>query len=165
VDEDRGAAPVACIRSTVLEPGQALIRCVITLRKKDGQGKRDGRCGGTGDIKQVIVVRADLKMGKGKIAAQVAHAALEAADTSRRRYPDWYESWRDQGQAKVVVKTDGGEPALHELQKQARTAGLPAALIQDRGLTQLEPGTTTCLAIGPAPADAIDRLTGALKLL
>src|ERR1700733_14894302 len=97
-----GAAPVACIRSTVLEPGQALIRCVITLRKKDGQGKRDGRCGGTGDIKQVIVVRADLKMGKGKIAAQVAHAPLEAVDTSRRRYPDWYESWRDQGQAKVV---------------------------------------------------------------
>jgi PTH2 family peptidyl-tRNA hydrolase len=120
---------------------------------------------GATEIKQVIVVRSDLKMGKGKIAAQVAHAALDAADTGRRKHPTWYDSWREHGQAKVVVKTDGGEPALDDLQKRARAAGLPSALIQDRGLTQLDPGTTTCLAIGPAPSDAIDRLTGELKLL
>jgi peptidyl-tRNA hydrolase, PTH2 family len=117
------------------------------------------------DIKQVIVVRSDLKMGKGKTAAQVAHAALDAAETSRLKYPDWYDSWREQGQAKVVVKIDGGEAALQELQKQARSIGLPASLIQDRGLTQLEPGTTTCLAIGPGPSGVIDKLTGGLKLL
>jgi peptidyl-tRNA hydrolase, PTH2 family len=117
------------------------------------------------EIKQVIVVRSDLKMGKGKVAAQVAHAALDAAETGRRKHPDWYESWREQGQAKVVVKTDGGELALQELQKQARSLGLPASLIQDKGLTQLEPGTTTCLAIGPGPSGAIDKITGELKLL
>ena len=117
------------------------------------------------EIKQVIVVRSDLKMGKGKLAAQVAHAAVDAAETGRRKRPEWYETWRDQGQAKVVVKTEGGEPALKELQKQARSIGLPVALVQDRGLTQLEPGTTTCLGIGPGPSDQIDKLTGDLKLL
>ena len=117
------------------------------------------------EIKQVIVVRSDLKMGKGKVAAQVAHAALDAADVARRKHPGWYDSWRAQGQAKVVVKTDGGEAALEELQKQARTMGLPVSLIQDRGLTQLEPGTTTCLGIGPGPSDEIDKVTGKLKLL
>ena len=104
-------------------------------------------------------------MGKGKVAAQVAHAALDAAEAARRKHHGWYESWREQGQAKVVVKTDGGEAALEELQKQARTMGLPVSLIQDRGLTQLEPGTTTCLGIGPGPSDEVDKVTGKLKLL
>ncbi len=117
------------------------------------------------EIKQVIVVRSDLGMGKGKVAAQVAHAALDAAETARRKHTKWYESWREQGQAKVVLKTDGGEEALEELQKQARSLGLPVSLIQDRGLTQLEPGTTTCLGIGPGPSGEIDKVTGKLKLL
>jgi PTH2 family peptidyl-tRNA hydrolase len=117
------------------------------------------------EIKQVIVVRSDLKMGKGKAAAQVAHAALDAAEEGRRRHPGWYESWREQGQAKVVLKTDGGEAALDDLLKKARAMGLPVSLIQDRGLTQLEPGTTTCLGIGPGPADMVDKVTGKLKLL
>jgi PTH2 family peptidyl-tRNA hydrolase len=117
------------------------------------------------EIKQVIVVRSDLGMGKGKIAAQVAHAALDAAEAARRKHPGWYDSWREQGQAKVVVKTDGGEVALEDLQKQARSLGLPVSLIQDRGLTQLEPGTTTCLGIGPGPSGEIDKVTGNLKLL
>lgn len=117
------------------------------------------------EIKQVIVVRSDLKMGKGKVAAQVAHAALDAAETARLKRPGWYASWREQGQAKVVVKTGGGQEALEELQRQARSLSLPVSLIQDRGLTQLEPGTTTCLGIGPGPSDEIDKVTGNLKLL
>ena len=117
------------------------------------------------EIKQVIVVRSDLKMGKGKVAAQVAHAALDAAEAARHKHPNWYDSWREQGQAKVVVKTDGGEDALIDLQKQARSLGLPSSLIQDKGLTQVEPGTTTCLGIGPGPSGEIDKVTGKLKLL
>ena len=116
------------------------------------------------DIKQVIVVRADLKMGKGKLAAQVAHAALASAEESMRRNEEWYDEWKLQGQAKVVVKGEG-EAQLRELLSKARTMGLPSALIQDRGLTQLEPGTTTCLAIGPAPSSMVDKITGDLKLL
>ncbi len=116
------------------------------------------------EIKQVIVVRTDLKMGKGKLAAQVAHAALSAAEESKLRRGSFYDEWRSQGQAKVVVK-GAGEPELQELFKKARAMGLPSALIQDAGRTQLEPGTVTCLGIGPAPADLIDKVTGQLKLL
>lgn len=116
------------------------------------------------EFKQVIVARTDLKMGKGKLAAQVAHAALAAAQESKRRNEIWHEGWMLQGQAKVVVK-GSGEAQLHELQRKARGMGLPSALIQDKGLTQLEPGTITCLAIGPAPASMVDKITGDLKLL
>jgi len=119
---------------------------------------------GKSEIKQVIVARTDLGMGKGKIAAQVAHAAISSAEESRRRADGWYGEWMIQGQAKVVVK-GSSEEQLRELQKKARSLGLPTAMIQDKGLTQLEPGTTTCLGIGPAPSDLIDRVTGDLKLL
>jgi len=118
-----------------------------------------------GEIKQVMVVRTDVDMGKGKIAAQVAHAAVDAAEFARVKRPSWFEAWQETGQAKVVVKTDGGEEALEDLQKQARALGLPVALIHDRGLTQVPPGTTTCLGIGPGPSEDIDKVTGKLKLL
>jgi PTH2 family peptidyl-tRNA hydrolase len=116
------------------------------------------------EIKQVIVVRTDLKMGKGKLAAQVAHAALASAEESMGRHASWYREWKDQGQAKVVVK-GADESELQELFKKAKSMGLPSSLIQDAGRTQLEPGTVTCMAVGPAPAELVDRLTGQLKLL
>jgi PTH2 family peptidyl-tRNA hydrolase len=116
------------------------------------------------EIKQVIVVRTDLKMGKGKLAAQVAHAALASAEESMGRHVSWYNEWKEQGQAKVVVKGTG-DAELQELFKKARAMGLPSSLIQDAGRTQLEPGTVTCLGIGPAPAELVDRITGQLKLL
>ncbi len=115
-------------------------------------------------MKQAIVVRADLKMGKGKAAAQVAHASLSAAEEGRARRPRWYEEWLEQGQAKIVLKVDS-EETLQELLRKAKSAGLPASLIVDRGLTQLEPGTVTCLGIGPAPDAEVDAVTGKLKLL
>ena len=116
------------------------------------------------DLKQAVVVRVDVKMGKGKLAAQVAHASLSAAEEAMRRRPDWYEEWKEGGQAKIVLKVPG-ESDLHELLKMARSAHLPAALVQDRGLTQVEPGTVTCLGIGPGPEQEMDRITGKLKLL
>jgi peptidyl-tRNA hydrolase, PTH2 family len=115
-------------------------------------------------MKQAIVVRSDIKMGKGKVAAQVAHASLSAAEEARDRRPRWYDGWKDGGQAKIVLKVDS-EEALRELLKKARSAGLPASLIEDRGLTQLEPGTVTCLGIGPGPEADLDAITGKLKLL
>jgi len=117
------------------------------------------------DVKQVIVVRTDLKMGVGKTAAQVAHAAVDAAEYARVKNSRWYSAWLAGGQEKVVVKTDGGQAALEDLQNQARSLGLPVSLIQDRGLTQVPPGTMTCLGIGPGPAGDIDKVTGQLKLL
>jgi PTH2 family peptidyl-tRNA hydrolase len=115
-------------------------------------------------MKQVIAARADLKMGKGKLAAQVAHASLGAAEEAMARRREWYEEWKELGQKKIVVKVQS-EDELRDLFKKARAAKLPAALIQDAGLTQLEPGTSTCLGIGPAPEEELDQITGNLKLL
>ncbi len=115
-------------------------------------------------MKQAIVVRIDLKMGKGKVAAQVAHASLAAAEAAQQKKPSWYSGWKDGGQAKIVLKADS-EQTLNELFQKARTAGLPASLIQDRGLTQVEAGTVTCLGIGPGPDSEVDAITGKLKLL
>ncbi len=109
-------------------------------------------------------MRTDLAMGKGKLAAQVAHASLGAAEEAMKKKSEWFEEWKGQGEAKIVVKV-GGEDELHGLLRLSKTLHLPAALIEDAGRTQLEPGTSTCLGIGPAPVELVDRVTGKLKLL
>jgi len=103
-------------------------------------------------------------MGKGKIAVQVGHATLTASEEAKRRHPDWWNQWFHEGQAKVVVKVDS-ESALRDLRREAEELGLPSALIQDSGLTQVEPGTATCVGIGPGPVELIDKITGELPLL
>jgi PTH2 family peptidyl-tRNA hydrolase len=114
--------------------------------------------------KQVILVRTDLRMGRGKIAVQVAHAAVSTALKAQRERREWFDIWIREGQAKVVLKVRGIEELL-EYKRMAEDKGLPVELISDRGLTQLKPGTVTCLGIGPAPSDMIDEITGDLKLL
>jgi len=115
-------------------------------------------------FKQVIAVRRDLDMGKGKIAVQVAHAAVSAAEEARKKFTDWWEAWLKEGQCKVAVRVDSDEDILR-LERRSRELQLPLALVSDRGLTQVEPGTITCLGIGPAPSSLVDTLTGNLDLL
>lgn len=116
------------------------------------------------EYKQVIVFRSDLKLGRGKIAAQAGHAAVSAAEEARKRHKNWWDAWLFEGQRKIAVKVKD-EDELLELEEQAKELGLPNALIIDRGLTQIPPDTVTCLGIGPAPAEKVDRLTGDLSLL
>ncbi len=116
------------------------------------------------EYKQVLVFRSDLKMGKGKIAAQAGHAAVSAAQDAYVRHKKWWEAWLYEGQRKIAVKVPS-EKELCELEKEADQLGLPHCLIVDRGLTQVPEGTITCLGIGPAPAELIDRLTAKLPLL
>jgi peptidyl-tRNA hydrolase, PTH2 family len=116
------------------------------------------------EYKQVLVFRADLKMGKGKLAAQAGHAAVSAAQDAYVHHKKWWEAWLFEGQRKIAVKVST-EKELSELEEAADDLGLPHALIVDRGLTQIPEATVTCLGIGPAPADKIDRLTGKLQLL
>jgi peptidyl-tRNA hydrolase, PTH2 family len=112
--------------------------------------------------KMVLVVRADLEMGRGKIAAQAAHAAVAAALATRGSLD--YRHWLREGQPKVVLRVDSAEQ-LGEITEAAQAARLPVQVIHDAGRTQLEPGTLTCGAIGPAASERIDAITGGLRLL
>jgi len=113
--------------------------------------------------KQVIVFRSDLRLSKGKIAAQAGHAAVSAGEEARKHRKKWWEPWIDEGQCKIAVKVKS-EKELLELEKQAKELALPCALIVDKGLTEIPPGTITCLGIGPAPSEIVDKLTGMLPL-
>jgi PTH2 family peptidyl-tRNA hydrolase len=114
--------------------------------------------------KQVIIFRSDLRMSKGKIAAQAGHAAVSASEEARKHYKIWWNTWISEGQCKIAVRVKS-EMELLQLEKQAKELALPSSLITDRGFTEIPPGTITCLGIGPAPADKIDRITGNLPLL
>jgi len=114
--------------------------------------------------KQAIVFRSDLRLSKGKIAAQAGHAAVSAADEARKHHRKWWEEWVNEGQRKIAVKVKS-EKELLMLEKEAKELALPCALIIDKGLTEIPPGTVTCLGIGPAPAEKIDKITGILPLL
>ena len=116
------------------------------------------------DLKMVIVVRTDLKLSPGKMAAQVSHAAVNCAFSARKNSPKWFKKWYDTGQRKVVLKAPSLED-LRELQHQAKAAKLPNSLITDAGHTELPPGTVTCLGIGPAPENLVDGVTGQLPLM
>jgi PTH2 family peptidyl-tRNA hydrolase len=116
------------------------------------------------DNKMVIVVRKDLKLSAGKMAAQVAHAAVNCALASKKRKPVQFDRWYNEGQKKVVVKVqDLAE--LYQIKLAAEDAGLVTSLITDAGMTELPPNTTTCLGIGPAPNSEVDRVTGHLGLM
>ena len=115
------------------------------------------------NIKQVIVVRTDLDMGKGKIAAQVGHACVLGAESVRKSHPDWFKTWWN-GQEKIVLKVPGPKE-LDEVKKHAIDLEIPWSEVTDAGHTQIAPGTTTCISLGPAPEEIINKVTGDLKLL
>ena len=116
------------------------------------------------DVKQVIVVRKDLKMGKGKTAVQVAHASVCAAEIAKKDNIEIFQKWKAQGQAKIAVKVSSLTELL-QVRDRVDHLSLPFFVVEDRGLTQVEPGTTTCLGIGPVFSSKIDRITKELKLL
>ena len=97
------------------------------------------------DYKQVILVREDLHLPKGKMAAQAAHASVEAVLQSEK---DDVRTWRGQGMKKVVLKVTD-ERELLKFNQMAKDAALITAVITDAGHTVVAPGTRTCLAIGP----------------
>jgi len=113
------------------------------------------------EYKQCIVIRDDLKLSKGKLAVQVAHAAvlaMERADKSA------VAGWKSEGQKKVVLKVPTVQD-LFRIRDDAAQAGLPAAIVQDAGLTEIPPGTVTALGIGPSLNKQMDKVTGKLSLV
>jgi len=114
--------------------------------------------------KLVVVVREDLKLSCGKIAVQVAHAAVECTLKSEKAKNPNLREWLREGQKKVVVKAKSLEE-LYALEFKARSMGLITALIRDAGLTEVPPGTVTCVGIGPGLEEDINKITGSLPLL
>ena len=112
-------------------------------------------------MKQVILVRQDLKLPKGKLAVQVAHASVEAVLRSKKEI---VKEWRKEGMKKVVLKVKD-EKELFKYKSMAKENGLVCAVITDAGRTVVEPGTTTTLAIGPDEEDKVDSVTGKLAML
>ncbi len=116
------------------------------------------------ELKQVIIVRADIEMGKGKAAAQVGHAAVSSYLECLKAHKDVAQEWLEAGQRKIVLKVDT-EEALTKFYEAFKFKKIPCALVSDAGLTQLPPGTKTALGVGPWKSDEIDILTRGLKLL
>jgi len=113
------------------------------------------------DYKQVILVRQDLKLPKGKLAVQVAHASVEAVLRSNKEV---VKAWRNEGMKKIVLEIANLQE-LYKYKQQAEDSGLIVAVITDAGHTVVAPGTTTCMAIGPDVEEKIDKITGTLKIL
>jgi PTH2 family peptidyl-tRNA hydrolase len=114
--------------------------------------------------KLVIAVRSDLKLSPGKMAVQVAHAAVNCALESKKKNERWFKAWYSEGQKKVVVKVKTVQE-LFELKVAAESLKLTTSLIEDAGLTEIPPGTITCLGIGPGPSPEVDKITGSLSLM
>jgi PTH2 family peptidyl-tRNA hydrolase len=115
------------------------------------------------ELKQVIILRKDLKMSKGKAAAQASHAAVAAAIKSKREKLNDFAIWWRSGQKKVILGVDS-ETELLELEKRLRTTGVIVVKIDDAGRTQLPPNTTTALGIGPHMQKEVEKITSNLKL-
>ncbi|ODA83765.1 hypothetical protein RJ55_02281 [Drechmeria coniospora] len=121
------------------------------------------------ECKLVLVVRTDLGMTKGKIAAQCSHATLACYKALARAAPDSPQRkvlarWEKLGQAKIAVQVKSQEELVGLIGK-ARALGIAAEVIQDAGRTQIEAGSVTVLGVGPAPKSLVDQVTGHLKLL
>lgn len=114
--------------------------------------------------KQAILVRNDLKLPKGKLAAQAAHASVEAVLRLLKEDKDLVVNWRKEGMKKIVLKVKD-EKELYKYTQLAKDGGLVTAVITDAGHTVVEPGTVTCCAIGPAEEQEIDKIVGKLQLL
>lgn len=112
-------------------------------------------------MKQIMVVRTDLKMGKGKIAAQCCHGAIGAYKKSSSNK---IKKWESESYAKVVLKVKTLEE-LNELKNLADKKGIANYLVVDAGRTQIPTSTVTVLALGPDEDEILDKLTGDLKLL
>ncbi len=111
--------------------------------------------------KQAMVVRSDIKLSRGKLAAQVAHASLGAFLKANKRDA---RQWLDEGAKKIILQCPNLKSLL-ALEAKAKTLHLPVSLIRDAGLTELKPGTVTAIGIGPAVENKINKVTGQLKLV
>ncbi len=116
------------------------------------------------DSKMVIAVRKDLDLGKGKIAVQVAHAAVTLALHAKKYERADFKRWIKGGQKKVVIKIASLEE-LFSLKEKLESSGFYVCQISDAGYTQVPPNTVTCIGVGPADSEKLDPITSSYPLL
>ena len=112
----------------------------------------------------VLVLRGELRLTAGKAAVQAAHAAVMLVERARARQSELLDEWLRQGQKKIAVVASTLDD-LTELDRKARSEGIPTVWVEDAGLTEVAPGTKTCLGLGPSRSRTLDPLTGSLPLL
>ncbi|EMR08568.1 peptidyl-tRNA hydrolase [Pneumocystis murina B123] len=115
------------------------------------------------EYKLVLVVRTDLKMGKGKVASQCSHAAISCYKKLMCQNPKIIKYWELYGQPKIVLQVET-KAELEKLHAHANSLGIISCIIHDAGRTQVEPNSVTVIGIGPGPKSIIDQITGYLKL-
>ncbi|KAF7287668.1 putative peptidyl-tRNA hydrolase 2 [Rhynchophorus ferrugineus] len=115
------------------------------------------------EVRLILGVRNDLKMQKGKVAAQCGHGAMAAyaktLNTSQKLLKEWLKS----GGTKIALRVESEEQML-DLERKAKSVNVLSCIIRDAGQTQVAPGSRTVIAIGPAPKSVLDKITGHLKL-
>jgi PTH2 family peptidyl-tRNA hydrolase len=116
------------------------------------------------EYKVVILVRQDLKLSKGKAAAQASHAAVACALQAEKKYPADFRAW-EAGGSKISVLKIADERELFEFKEIAKANDIPCSVVCDAGRTEVEPGTFTCIGLGPKKQSELDRFTGDLKML
>jgi len=119
---------------------------------------------GEGEFKLVILMRSDLKMSKGKTAAQAAHAAVTCALASKKNDTRTFDRWMSEGQKKVVLKVTSLKE-LYEFKAIADAQRITNSLITDQGRTEIPAGSVTCMGLGPAPNAVLDKINGGLSML
>ncbi|KAG0495111.1 hypothetical protein HPP92_006105 [Vanilla planifolia] len=145
----------AALRNSKLKPSVAPVK----LKRSLG-----GNNGGGDELKMVLVVRQDLKMGAGKVASQCAHAATGMYAELLQSNRSLLRQWEQCGQPKIVV-TCKNLQEMNKLKDTADLYGLPTLIIADAGRTQVQEGSKTVLAIGPGKKAVVDSVTGKQRLL
>ncbi|HXW67710.1 MAG TPA: aminoacyl-tRNA hydrolase [Thermoplasmata archaeon] len=116
------------------------------------------------DYKMALVIRAELRLTAGKAAVQAAHAAVLLTRRAEARDATTLEAWLATGGKKIAL-TVATLADLEGLERRAKAHGIPTVWVEDAGLTEVPPGTRTCLGLGPARAVDLDPVTGELDLL
>ena len=113
--------------------------------------------------KMCIILRTDLGMSVGKLISQACHAAVEASETAKKLNHRAWSGWRAEGAKKVALEVESLEE-LEEVVEKAKGLDIVTVVIQDRGLTEVPPGSVTAAGFGPDLSDRMDEITGSLKL-
>ncbi|KAK9080013.1 hypothetical protein SSX86_001688 [Deinandra increscens subsp. villosa] len=151
---------IGFIFGMLLDLSKPITRNSSSTRRKNSNSSNPDE-----DLKMVLVVRQDLKMGPGKVASQCAHAATGLYSKLMQSHQNLLRRWEHCGQAKIVV-TCKNQQEMNKLLEAAEGIGLPTYVVADAGRTQVSAGSKTVLAIGPAGYHSIvDSVTGKQRLL